>query len=153
MLANDDDDQQARDEERMRLAFHLAREYHRRGDWDALADELAQIDLGRSWLGREAAARIVRRGDAPRAGGIEGNAAFTPFDRNQMIAAPVDGRVKQTWVVEGSRVEAGDPLIEIVDNGPGIPGDDEFVSNLFSIHFSFPSFLISLQQDFQFLFP
>ena len=36
----------------MRLAFHLSREYHRRGDWDALALQLDKIDLGKSWLGR-----------------------------------------------------------------------------------------------------
>lgn len=38
--------------DRMRLAFHLAREYHRRGDWPALEAELARIDLGRTWFGR-----------------------------------------------------------------------------------------------------
>jgi len=38
--------------DRMRLAFHLAREYHRRGDWSALDAELARIDLGRTWFGR-----------------------------------------------------------------------------------------------------
>ena len=47
-------------------------------------------------------------------------AALTPFDRSQTIAAPVDGRVRQSWVVEGSRVAAGDPLLEIVDNDPAI---------------------------------
>lgn len=41
------------DLDRMRLAFHLAREYHRRSDWDALALELDKIDLGKSWRGRE----------------------------------------------------------------------------------------------------
>jgi len=47
-------------------------------------------------------------------------AAFAPFDRIQTIAAPVDGRVRHAWVVEGSRVEAGDRLVEIVDNDPSI---------------------------------
>jgi multidrug resistance efflux pump len=46
--------------------------------------------------------------------------AFDPFDRIQTIAAPVDGRVKQAWVIEGSRVKRGDPLLEIVDNDPSI---------------------------------
>jgi multidrug resistance efflux pump len=46
--------------------------------------------------------------------------ALAPNDRIQSIAAPVDGRVRQTWVVEGSRVSAGDPLLEIVDNDPAI---------------------------------
>jgi hypothetical protein len=36
----------------MRLAFHLAREYHRRGDWTQLGPQLDKIELGRSWLGR-----------------------------------------------------------------------------------------------------
>jgi adhesin transport system membrane fusion protein len=46
--------------------------------------------------------------------------AFEPFDRIQSIAAPVSGRVRQAWVMEGSRVEAGDRLLEIVDNDPAI---------------------------------
>ncbi|MEM7079511.1 MAG: hypothetical protein AAF513_12870 [Pseudomonadota bacterium] len=36
----------------MRLAFHLAREFHRRRAWDDLDTQLARIDLGKSWLGR-----------------------------------------------------------------------------------------------------
>lgn len=39
--------------DQMRLAFHLSREYHRRQDWDALGEELAKIDLGKSWLGKQ----------------------------------------------------------------------------------------------------
>ncbi len=39
--------------DRMRLAFHLAREYHRRQDWPQLAAALEQIDLGRTWSGKE----------------------------------------------------------------------------------------------------
>lgn len=39
--------------ERMRLSFHLAREYYRRGDWQKLDEQLAQVDLGKTWLGRE----------------------------------------------------------------------------------------------------
>ena len=46
--------------------------------------------------------------------------AFDPFDRVQRIAAPVGGRVDRAWVIEGSRVEKGDPLLEIVDNDPSI---------------------------------
>ena len=40
------------DIDRMRLAFHLAREYHRRGDWQMLDAEIAKIDLGKTWRGR-----------------------------------------------------------------------------------------------------
>lgn len=38
--------------ERMRLAFHLSREFYRRGDWASLEGQLERIDLGRTWLGR-----------------------------------------------------------------------------------------------------
>ncbi len=37
----------------MRLAFHLAREYHRRQDWQPLAEQLEKIELGKTWLGRK----------------------------------------------------------------------------------------------------
>jgi multidrug resistance efflux pump len=46
--------------------------------------------------------------------------AFDRFDRMQTIAAPVDGRIRQAWVIEGARVEEGDPVLEIVDNDPSI---------------------------------
>ncbi len=46
----DPDELTALDE--MRLAFHLAREYHRRSDWVQLGPQLEKIELGRSWLGR-----------------------------------------------------------------------------------------------------
>ncbi len=46
--------------------------------------------------------------------------AYAPFDRLQTLAAPVDGRVRNAWVVEGSVVEVGDPILEIVDNDPSI---------------------------------
>lgn len=38
--------------DQMRLAFHLAREYHRRQDWAQLGPQLDKIELGKSWLGR-----------------------------------------------------------------------------------------------------
>lgn len=41
------------DIDQMRLAFHLAREYQRREDWQRLGEQLERIDLGRTWLGRE----------------------------------------------------------------------------------------------------
>lgn len=44
--------------------------------------------------------------------------AFQPYDRMQTVAAPVVGRVRKAWVIEGSRVSEGDPLVEIVDNDP-----------------------------------
>ncbi len=39
--------------EQQRLAFHLAREYFRRQDWDKLAVQLGVIQLDRNWLGRQ----------------------------------------------------------------------------------------------------
>ncbi|MEZ4216643.1 MAG: HlyD family efflux transporter periplasmic adaptor subunit [Myxococcota bacterium] len=70
-------------------------------------------------LGVAAAALVVVpwQQNVPASGRV---AAFAPFDRVQTIAAPVAGRVRQAWVAEGSRVEAGDPLLEIVDNDPSI---------------------------------
>lgn len=44
--------------------------------------------------------------------------AFDPFDRMQTVSAPVKGRVQRAWVIEGSQVKEGDPLVEIVDNDP-----------------------------------
>jgi hypothetical protein len=41
------------DLDQMRLAFHLSREYHRRGAWDDLGSELEKIDLGKTWFGRD----------------------------------------------------------------------------------------------------
>ena len=34
----------------MRLAFHLSREYHRQGAWHELSEQLAKIELGKTWL-------------------------------------------------------------------------------------------------------
>ncbi|MEM6708622.1 MAG: hypothetical protein AAF648_07530 [Pseudomonadota bacterium] len=39
------------DVDRLRLAFHLAREYHRRSDWVRLGEQLERIDLGKRWWG------------------------------------------------------------------------------------------------------
>ncbi len=39
------------DIDQMRLAFHLAREYHRRQDWQPLGEQLEKIQLGSSWFG------------------------------------------------------------------------------------------------------
>ncbi|MEM8768811.1 MAG: hypothetical protein AAGE43_15290 [Pseudomonadota bacterium] len=39
--------------DQMRLAFHLAREYHRRGDYVGVEQELARVDLKSNWLGRK----------------------------------------------------------------------------------------------------
>ena len=39
--------------DQMRLAFHLAREFHRRQDWQALGGQLDKIELGEGWFGRK----------------------------------------------------------------------------------------------------
>jgi tetratricopeptide (TPR) repeat protein len=41
------------DLDRMRLAFHLAREYHRQQNWPAVFEQIDQIDLGTSWRGKD----------------------------------------------------------------------------------------------------
>ncbi len=46
--------------------------------------------------------------------------ALAPPDRQQTIGAPVDGRVVKWYVVEGSKVKQGDPILEIADNDPGL---------------------------------
>ena len=56
VLASDTFDQVADEEltdiDRMRLAFHLARERYRSQDWQGMEQELARIDLGSNWRGR-----------------------------------------------------------------------------------------------------
>lgn len=46
--------------------------------------------------------------------------AYAPLDRQQIVKAPIDGRVVTWHVREGSRVKAGAPLLEIADNDPAI---------------------------------
>jgi len=46
--------------------------------------------------------------------------AFTPVERQQTIAAPVDGRVVRWHVVEGSVVKEGDLIVEVSDNDPAV---------------------------------
>ncbi len=47
-------------------------------------------------------------------------AAFDPQAREQPIQAPLKGRVVRWFAVEGERVSAGDPLVELGDNDPEI---------------------------------
>lgn len=46
--------------------------------------------------------------------------AYAPRDRQQMVSAPVEGRVTQWFVREGSSVKAGDVIVELTDNDPEI---------------------------------
>ena len=41
------------DLDRMRLAFHLAREYYRRGEYASMSLQLEDVQFDRSWLGRK----------------------------------------------------------------------------------------------------
>lgn len=43
---------------------------------------------------------------------------YSASDRQQEIQAPIDGRIKTWFVAEGTRVKAGQPLLEIVDLDP-----------------------------------
>jgi membrane fusion protein, adhesin transport system len=44
--------------------------------------------------------------------------AFAPLERQQTLEAPIDGRIVAWHVREGSRVNAGDALVEIADTDP-----------------------------------
>jgi len=44
--------------------------------------------------------------------------AYAPTDRTQRIEAPIKGRITKWFVVEGSTVQAGDPIADISDNDP-----------------------------------
>lgn len=46
--------------------------------------------------------------------------ALTPLERTQTISAPVDGRVAKWFVTEGTKVKAGDPVVELADNDPQV---------------------------------
>jgi len=46
--------------------------------------------------------------------------AYAPLERQQQIEAPINGRIVQWWVQEGSTVAAGDPLLEISDIDPNL---------------------------------
>lgn len=46
--------------------------------------------------------------------------AYAPTQRPQNIEAPIEGRVIRFFVHEGSQVEVGDPIAEIVDNDPSL---------------------------------
>lgn len=46
--------------------------------------------------------------------------AFHPEERPQNVDAPVEGRISKWYVVEGSKVKKGDPLVDLSDNDPAI---------------------------------
>ena len=53
--------------------------------------------------------------------GIGRVSALTPPERQQSIDAPVEGRIVQWHVVEGTRVQKGDPVVEIADIDSSLP--------------------------------
>lgn len=46
--------------------------------------------------------------------------AFSPEERPQNIEAPIDGRIARWYVVEGSDVKKGDPIVDLTDNDPSL---------------------------------
>ncbi|MCS6976908.1 MAG: HlyD family secretion protein [Gemmatales bacterium] len=51
----------------------------------------------------------------------EGRAiAFNPVERPQFIVSPIEGRIKKWYVAEGDRVQAGQRILEMVDNDPNL---------------------------------
>lgn len=46
--------------------------------------------------------------------------AMTPIERQQTVSSTVDGRVVRWHVVEGTRVRAGDLIVEVADNDPNV---------------------------------
>lgn len=47
--------------------------------------------------------------------------AYAPNERKQVVTALVGGQVKKWYVVEGSKVKAGDAIVDIEDNDPDLP--------------------------------
>jgi adhesin transport system membrane fusion protein len=46
--------------------------------------------------------------------------AYAPLERQQVVEAPIEGRVMRWFVQEGTRVAEGDPIAELSDNDPAI---------------------------------
>ncbi len=46
--------------------------------------------------------------------------AFDPSQRLQQVQATVDGRIDRWHVVEGQRINRGDPIVDLTDNDPDI---------------------------------
>lgn len=46
--------------------------------------------------------------------------AYSPIDRQQDVNSPIEGRIQKWHVSEGSRVRAGDMIVELSDNDPEI---------------------------------
>lgn len=44
--------------------------------------------------------------------------AYDPSERQQVISAPLDGRLSQWFVQEGTHVKKGQPIVKIYDNDP-----------------------------------
>jgi adhesin transport system membrane fusion protein len=46
--------------------------------------------------------------------------AFDPVRRQQVLQAPIEGRIKKWYVVEGQRVARGEDIVELEDNDPSL---------------------------------
>ncbi len=81
------------------------------------------LALSRRWLGLAFASLPFAMVFVPWQQNLSGSGqvvAFAPLERQQEVEAPIDGRVVKWWVQEGSRVKAGDPLVELADIDPGL---------------------------------
>ena len=48
--------------------------------------------------------------------------AYSPTERKQVLTSRINGLIGKWYVVEGSVVKAGDPIVDIDDNDPGLEG-------------------------------
>lgn len=76
---------------------------------------LTGIILGAGLLASAALAWVPWQQNAVGSGAV---VAYAPTDRPQRVDAPISGRVEQWMVIEGSRVEKGDPIAKISDIDP-----------------------------------
>ena len=52
--------------------------------------------------------------------GVGSVIAYSPNERQQNLTAPVDGQIKEWFVLEGTRVKEGDRIVDIADIDPDI---------------------------------
>lgn len=86
-----------------------------------LAETPALIRRPALWLGAVFVILVVGLPLSPwqqSASGLGKVVAFAPVDREQILEAPVKGRIVEWFVVEGQQVAAGDKIVELEDIDP-----------------------------------
>ncbi|MEL6547864.1 MAG: biotin/lipoyl-binding protein, partial [Myxococcota bacterium] len=86
-----------------------------------LAETPAVIRRPSLWLGIIFGIAVIGLPISPwqqAASGLGKVVAFAPVDREQVIEAPVKGRIVEWFVVEGQHVKAGDKIVELADIDP-----------------------------------